>query len=220
MSFNLFSNIYMGLRSQIHIILSFHCLKMQNDNQPSILEITVVSAQDLSTASSSAIFQGRLRPFVTLNVTVPFSPTTTSNEHIQGYKTKVDYIGGKNPTWGDKFRLPFDVTFFYQIHFGICLKLYTKHLLWGHTQLGWCRIPAADMVDCLFLARSIRFLSYRLRARDGSRGHGIVNVAVKWEGSTPQVHPSRLLILDEPHSPENGASDRMVIGIPVRTSPD
>ncbi|CAI9759408.1 unnamed protein product [Fraxinus pennsylvanica] len=197
---------------------------MQNNNQPSILEITVVSAQDLSTATSSAIFRRRLRPFVTLDITVPFSQyrpaTSSSNEHIQVYKTKVDYIGGKNPTWGDKFRLPIDVTFFYQIHFGICLKLYTKRLLWGRTQLGWCRIPAADMVDCLFLARSIRFLSYRLRARDGSRGHGIVNVAVKWEGSIPPVHPSRLLILDKPHSPENGASNRMVIGIPVRTSPD
>lgn len=54
-------------------------------------------------------------------------------------------------------------------------------------------------------AGNVRHLSYRLRDRDGTRGNGVVNIAVKLEGSVPVVRPL-------PEMGERGT----VIGIPVR----
>lgn len=175
-------------------------LIMQNTNQPPILEITIISAQDLK-KTASLPFSRRLRPFITLCAAASTTTTSSSSKHVKMYKTKVDDKGGINPTWGDKFQLSLDHTFFYQRYPGIYLQLYTKHLLMGKSHLGWCLIPASDIVNRLFPVGSTQFLSYRLRARDGSRGHGVVNVAVRLEGSLGILHPSRPLISNVPHLP-------------------
>ncbi|KAH6790758.1 hypothetical protein C2S51_005764 [Perilla frutescens var. frutescens] len=154
-------------------------------NHPPTLEITIISAQDLTRRGRASL--GRLRPFITLTA-------------AKMYKTRVDERGGVNPTWGEKFEISLDHAFFYQ---GIYLQLHTKRLLMGQSQLGWCLVPASDIVSRLAPVGSTQFLSYRLRDRDGSRGRGIVNVAVRLQGS---VYPSRPLISD----------DQSVIGIPVK----
>ncbi|KAG8382283.1 hypothetical protein BUALT_Bualt05G0060700 [Buddleja alternifolia] len=84
------------------------------------------------------------------------------------------------------------------------------------SQLGWCLIPATDIVSRLHPVGSTRSLSYRLRARDGTRGHGVVNVAVKLEGSLAIVHPPRELdSSNAPYPQEMNESEEIAIGIPV-----
>ncbi|KAL2544027.1 BON1-associated protein 2 [Forsythia ovata] len=169
------------------------------------MEITLISAQDLRVASSAFCRCRHLRPFITVTTS-----TTYGAKQLKVYKTQVDDKGGVNPTWGDKFQLHLDQTFFS----GIYLQLYTKHLMMGNTQLGWCLIPATDIFDRFSPVGSTRFLSYRLRDSDGSRGHGVVNVAVKLEGNPPTPHPQQQLL-----TPERNVSD-MVIGIPVKMLPE
>ncbi|CAK9173060.1 unnamed protein product [Ilex paraguariensis] len=190
-----------------------------SSHQPVIMEITVMSAQGLKDTNSS-LFSHRLRPFITLSTVPPFSyrPATKREEHSQVYKTRVDDGGGVNPSWGDKFQLPIDATFFYQRHSCIYLQLYTKHLMVGKTFLGWCQIPATDVADSLLPATSVRHLSYRLRARDGSRGHGVVNIAVKLEGLPPVECPEPRRNSYTTHSPEIRMG-QTVVGIPMTMFP-
>ncbi|CDP09792.1 unnamed protein product [Coffea canephora] len=192
-------------------------------NQRSMLEITVISAQGLKASSSSTLFPPRrLRPFATITTTPPFSfrpPAAAANMSCKKLstvcRTKVDDKGGVNPTWGEKFQLPLDA------HFScMCLQLYTKKknfFFTGYTHLGWCQIPVTDILDGLLPAGSLRHLAYQLRARDGSRGHGIVNVAVKLESTVPlpMAHPQwSSTCSNTQYWPEMNAS-RMVVGIPV-----
>uniref|UniRef100_A0A5B7CBL5 C2 domain-containing protein n=1 Tax=Davidia involucrata TaxID=16924 RepID=A0A5B7CBL5_DAVIN len=194
---------------------------MKNNLRPFIMEITVISAEGLKKNSSTLFSHRRLRPFITLSTAPPYSwRATNGDEHSHVYKTRVDDDGGINPTWGDKFQLPIDPSFLYQTQYScIYLQLYTKRLMVGQTQLGWCQIPVVDIVDGYSPpGGSVRHLSYRLRARDGSRGHGVVNIAVKLEGSFPVVCPQRPLNSDLTHLPETGLG-QTVIGIPVSMLP-
>ncbi|KAA8517134.1 hypothetical protein F0562_017427 [Nyssa sinensis] len=183
------------------------------------MEIAVISAQGLKKHSPSTLFSHRLRSFITLSTAPPYSCRLANEDkrsHL--YKTKVDDEGGINPTWGDKFQLPIDATFLCQRHSCLYLQLYTKRLMMGQTRLGWCQIPAADVVDGLLPVGSVRHLSYRLREGDGSRGQGVVNIAVKLEGSFPVVCPQRPLISDLTLLPEMGLC-QTVIGFPVTMLP-
>ncbi|KAK6263067.1 hypothetical protein QUC31_008883 [Theobroma cacao] len=174
-------------------------------HQQFTLEMTVVSAQGLKNTSSSLFFH-RLRPFVTIT-TFPPTPFNRDNGHHM-YQTRVDDQGEVNPTWGDKFHVPIDDTFFTNRYSCINLHLFTKRLIAGQAQLGWCQIPAADIG--LPPVGSVRQLSYRLRAGDGTRTQGIVNVAVKLEG--PAVPAAT-------HAQLSDNTCQTVIGIPVRVMP-
>ncbi|KAK7406164.1 hypothetical protein VNO78_07784 [Psophocarpus tetragonolobus] len=122
------------------------------------LEITVVSAEGLNQHSS---YFNRIKPFITL---------TKLPEH-----TVYNYDGGG--TGDPVFRVPVDPTFFSDTY---SLQLYTKRRFAGPTQLGWCLIPPSDIA--LPSYHSVRYLSYRLRAKDGSRTHLIVNLSIRFQG--------------------------------------
>ncbi|KAK9076707.1 hypothetical protein SSX86_005041 [Deinandra increscens subsp. villosa] len=175
------------------------------------MEITVISAQGLK---KSSLFSHHLRPFISLSTTPP------SSSHGGGhrYTTTVDHQGGLNPTWGDKFDLSnvIDATFFYHKYSYIYLQLYTNRLLLGPRFLGWCAIPASDIADGFSPAGTVRHLSYRLRKKDGSRGHGVVNVVVKLDSSVFQAR--RRVDSDVQRLPEMNFG-RVAIGIPVRALP-
>ncbi|KAI3812962.1 hypothetical protein L1987_17675 [Smallanthus sonchifolius] len=166
------------------------------------MEITIISAQGLK---YSSLFSHHIRPFITLTTTPPSSRT-------QVYTTTVDHQGGLNPTWGDKFDLSnvVDASFFYHKSSYIYLQLYTSRLLLGPRFLGWCGIPAVDIADGFSPAGTVRQLSYRLRKKDGSKGHGVVNVLVKLESSIFQA----MKRVDSGVQPVNFG--RVAIGIPVR----
>lgn len=147
------------------------------------MEITILSAQGLKNTSFT-IFSSRIRPFVTITTYPP--ATTSGDKHCHVYRTRVDDHGGVNPTWGDKFYVPTDCNAFFANRYAcIYLQLYTKTLISGQTLLGWCQIPVNDIG--FPPGGSVRNLSYRLRARDGSRGHGVVNLAIKLEPVVPDT---------------------------------
>ncbi|KAG7953172.1 hypothetical protein I3843_12G096600 [Carya illinoinensis] len=178
---------------------------MARENQPQfILEIVVLSAEGLeTTASSFTLFSRRIRPFVAFTM-VPPGP-----KKCRVYKTRVDDEGGTNPSWGDKFRIPLDATFLANRYSAIYLRLYTKRLIVGQVQLGWCQIPVYDIGSPP--VGPVRYLSYRLRVRDGSRCHGIVNLAIKLESLASVAGQS---VVASVGSPTNDTS-RTVIGIPA-----
>ena len=180
----------------------------KQNHHPFILEITVLSAEGLNSNNSSTLFSRRIRPFITFT-TVPPSPynLTKADKKCHVYRTRVDDEGGSNPTWGDKFHVPLDTTFFTNRYSTIHLQLYTKRLIVGQAQLGWCQIPVYDIIGSPPVG-SVRYLSYRLRARDGSRSTGIVNLAVKLESLVP-VAGQRVLDSDTVDT------CRTVVGIPV-----
>ncbi|GAB4834356.1 hypothetical protein Ancab_032611 [Ancistrocladus abbreviatus] len=156
---------------------------------PLISEITIISAQGIKNASKTLFGSHRLRPFVTITTFPPPSPQPSSckaidgdHEYLHVYRTNIDEKGGSDPTWGDKFHIPLHPTFFTDKYSCIYLFLYTKRLMLGRRHLGWCQIPAADIFNGLSPPGLVHHLSYRLRAKDGTRGHGILNVAVKLIG--------------------------------------
>ncbi|KAJ0630663.1 putative C2 domain-containing protein [Helianthus annuus] len=187
-------------------LISLYLRSTNYNNIQLLMEITVVSAQGLK--KSSSLFSHHIRPFITLTT------SSSSSSHLI-YKTTVvvDHQGGLSPTWGHNFDLSnvIDATFFSHNNSSyIYLHLYTNRLfLLGPRFLGWCRIPAADIADGF---SPVRHLSYRLRKKDGSRGHGVVNVVVKLETTIFQA----LRRGDAAGVPEMNFG-RVAMGIPVRT---
>ncbi|CAN1184302.1 BON1-associated protein 2 [Linum perenne] len=173
------------------------------------MEITIISAQGLKKMSTLSPFSShrRLRPFVTVSI---YPKTTSSHEdrsiNKKGYVTRIDDKGGVNPTWGDKFVIPVDASFSC-----IYLELYTKRLLSGRAQLGWCQIPVTDFG--FSQAGCLRYLSYRVRDhRDGTRGQGILNIAVR---TRPQTVVGRRESVKSGEMKDSGSFSGTVIGIPV-----
>nr|GEY60951.1 hypothetical protein [Tanacetum cinerariifolium] len=179
------------------------------------MEITIISAQGLKkTSTLSTFFSHHLRPFITLTTTPPSSFHDPS--HV--YTTRVDREGGVNPAWGDKFDLSkvIDKSFFYNKNSCIYLQLHTNRALLGPRFLGWCGIPARDIIDGFSQVGTARQLSYRLRKKDGSRAHGFINVMVKLDSSIFEG-TKRVMEPDVRRLPEMSYG-RVAIGIPVKMS--
>ncbi|KAI3414673.1 C2 domain-containing protein, partial [Psidium guajava] len=126
----------------------------------------------LKNPTLNALFSRRLKPFATLTATPSRSPG-------QAHATSVDPLGGSSPTWNEKFRLWVDPAFFADHRSSVWLAVRARRLGGGEALLGWCQIPAGDILSPAAPAGSVGFLSYRLRDRDGTRGHGTVNVAAR-----------------------------------------
>lgn len=163
-----------------------------------ILEITVLSAEGLY--NSNSIFSSHIRPFFVLTKL----PASDPHKPALVYKSKVHDSQTFNPIWDEKFRLPVDSTFFSDRYSSLHLQLYTKRRILGPAKLGWCLIPATDIG--LLPPGSVRYLSYRLLARDGTRGCGIINLSIKMEGSVPWMSTS---------GSTKESTCKTVIGIPV-----
>nr|XP_009770722.1 PREDICTED: BON1-associated protein 2-like [Nicotiana sylvestris] len=175
------------------------------------MEITIISAQGLKNNTT----WWRLRPFATVSTVATASISATTTEV---YTTSVDEKGGENPKWGDKFHLSLDASLFLHGHLCIYLQIYSKNFFNRRSELGWCMIPAADVFDRLLPTGFVRQFSYRLRNKDGSRGHGVVNISVKMEASfLLGMHPQRSPLMA--YLPEvSDCSPVPVVGIPVTSS--
>ncbi|XP_020218098.1 uncharacterized protein LOC109801442 [Cajanus cajan] len=136
------------------------------------LEISLVSAQGLNQRSSCF---NQITPFITLT-----KLPAQAVYHHEG--------GG---TGDHVFRVPLDPTFFSDTYSRLHLQLFNKRRFVGPTQLGSCLIPPSDIA--LLPYDSLRYLSYRLRARDGSRSHVIVNLSICLRGS-PDLHTCQPVI--------------------------
>lgn len=178
--------------------------------RPFTVELTVVSAEGLDAAAapiSCCPFprRRRLRPFASVTTT---PPDLWRPEHdvspVQEYVTGVDSRGRENPSWGKEFPIPVGPDFFANAHSCLYLCVYdSRSRAGGQVLLGWCRIPVEDFG--VPPTGAVRQLSYRLKERDGTRGQGIVNVAVRVEGP---LRPNSLM-------PLPAATCRPVIGVPV-----
>ncbi|KAF1862597.1 hypothetical protein Lal_00014137 [Lupinus albus] len=156
-----------------------------------VVEITIISIEGLNNYTS--FFNPTIKPFITITklpstTTTPMTTTTT---------------------WNHKFRVTVDHSFFQDRYSCLYLQLFTKRRIMGPTQLGWCMIPASDIG--VLPQGSVGYLSYRLRAKDGSRGYAVINLSVRLEGhghghgyvnNVPRMSTNR----DTPHT---------VVGIPV-----
>ncbi|KAL3743105.1 hypothetical protein ACJRO7_018409 [Eucalyptus globulus] len=148
---------------------------------PVSVEITVISAQGLRNPTLNALFSRRLKPYATLAVAAAAAAAAAASAPRPAHATGVDRRGGTNPTWNEKFRLPVDPGFFADLRSSVYLDVRARQLVGGEAVLGWCLIPAGDILspEAAAAAGSVVFLSYRLRDRDGTRGHGTVNVSVR-----------------------------------------
>ncbi|XP_030475258.2 BON1-associated protein 2-like [Syzygium oleosum] len=143
----------------------------KTETGPISVEITVISARGLKNPTLNALFSRRLNPFATLAA----SPSSCRQAHA----TSVDRRGGTSPTWNEKFRLSVDPAFFADIRSSVSLAVRARRRGGGEALLGCCQIPATDILSPAAPAGSVGFLSYRLRDRDGTRGHGTVDVSVR-----------------------------------------
>ncbi|KAM3263416.1 hypothetical protein P3L10_000410 [Capsicum annuum] len=153
------------------------------------MEITIISAHDLK---NTPTWPWRLRPYATVS-TVPTTSTNTTtvtevhttsiDENIGDNSSNNNNNNNNNPTWGDKFHLSINPSLFLHGHICIYIQLYSKNFLKGKSELGWCMISPTDVFDGLIPADFVRQFSYRLRNKDGSRGHGVVNIAIKLDAS-------------------------------------
>lgn len=150
------------------------------DNKPmtAALEITVISAEGLKNSSflSACCFpfaRRQFRPYATLR-------TSQNGGAFQGEYRTTTNRERENPRWNQKFQLPMSSNYMYSS--SIYLHVYAERSndTGDRRQLGWCQIPAEDIRSPA--PGLVRHLSYRLRDRDGTRGDGIVNVAVKVDG--------------------------------------
>lgn len=153
---------------------------------PPVLDITVTSLQGLNNYTS--FLNPTIKPFITLTTLPPTASTSAFLDHTQNLK----------------LRLALDPTFFSDMRSCLHLQLFTKRRIMGPAQLGWCVIPAHDIG--VLPSSSVRYLSYRLRGRDGARGHVIVNLSVTLENA-PWMSTSL--------SPTTDDTCHTVIGIPV-----
>ncbi|RDY12939.1 hypothetical protein CR513_02200, partial [Mucuna pruriens] len=152
-----------------------------------VVEITITSLEGLNNYTS--FLNPTIKPFITLS--------NLPSTHVVGSTSAV----------GDtqKFRIALDPTFFSDVRSCLHLQLFTKRRILGPAQLGWSLIPAHDIG--LLPPGSVRYLSYRLRGRDGARGHVIINLSVRLENA-PWMSTSQSPTMDACHT---------VIGIPVTT---
>ncbi|CAL0330937.1 unnamed protein product [Lupinus luteus] len=161
-----------------------------------VVEITIISIEGLNNYTS--FFNPTIKPFITITKlsTTTTTPITTTL------------------TWDHKFRITLDHSFFQDRYQCLYLQLFTKRRIMGLTQLGWCMIPALDIG--LLPQGSVGYLSYRLRAKDGSRGQAVINLSVRLEGHghDGHVHVSNVPWMSTSVSPTTDTR-HTVIGIPI-----
>jgi hypothetical protein len=174
------------------------------------LEVTVLSADSLRLPPSYSPLPRRLRPYVTVSSDTPESACSTAVAAGGG--------GGEH-AWGDTLVVPVGAEFLEgraDVHVAVLSEATCR--LVGATPLGWCGIPAADVLDGLRPPRALRRLSYSLRCprRGGGTaaawGHGIVHLAVRVLGLGDGA---RLEATAAAAAPVQQGWCRVAMGIPV-----
>lgn len=143
------------------------------------LEVTVLSADSLRLPPSYSPLPRRLRPYVTVSSSdAPGSACSTA--------VAPGAAGRTEHAWGDTLVVPVGAGFLEgRAHVHVSVLSEPACRLVGATPLGWCGIPAADVLDGLRPPRALRRLSYSLRCprRGGGAepawGHGVVHLAVR-----------------------------------------
>ncbi|KAG8094042.1 hypothetical protein GUJ93_ZPchr0012g21256 [Zizania palustris] len=176
------------------------------------LEVTVLSAESLRLPPSyCSLIPRRLRPYVTVSSAESACSTAVAAEGASG--------GGEH-TWNDTLVVPVGAEFMESrgdVHVAVFSEASCR--LVGATPLGWCRIPAADVLDGLRPPRALRRLSYSLRCpRDGpaapARG-SVVHLAVRILGDHPHRPEPRPATSTLALAPAQPGWCRVAMGIPI-----
>ncbi|KAL2348066.1 hypothetical protein Fmac_002066 [Flemingia macrophylla] len=117
----------------------------------------------------------------TLEISVVSAEGLSCLKRIDMSLTKLHSRSRYDGTGEHVFRVPLDPSF----SDSLVLQLFNKRRFLGPTHLGSCLIPPSDIA--LPPYHSLRHLSYRLRARDGSSTHIIVNLSIRFHAS-PDLH--------------------------------
>uniref|UniRef100_A0A0E0L798 C2 domain-containing protein n=1 Tax=Oryza punctata TaxID=4537 RepID=A0A0E0L798_ORYPU len=174
------------------------------------LEVTVLSAESLRLPPPSyySLIPRRLRPYVT----VSSAASACSTDVAEG-------ASGEH-SWNDTLVVPVGAEFLESRGGGggggdVHVAVYSEpacRLVGGATPLGWCRIPAADVLDGLRPPRALRRLSYSLRCpRSGGPARGVVHLAVRVLGDLVPPPPPQ----HAPSTPAQPGWCRVAMGIPV-----
>ncbi|CAN6215307.1 unnamed protein product [Urochloa humidicola] len=171
------------------------------------LEVTVLSADSLRLPPSYSPLPRRLRPYVTLSLSSGAAACSTAVAAAGN--------GGEH-SWGDTLVVPVGSEFLEgraDVHVAV-LSESTCRLV-GDTPLGWCGIPAADVLDGLRPPRALRRLSYALRCPRRGVGagaaHGVVHLAVRVLG----LGRDGARAAAAPGAPAQQGWCRVAMGIPV-----
>lgn len=168
------------------------------------LEVTVLSAESLRLPPSYSPLPRRLRPYVAVSTSADCSSTDVASSSS----------GGGQHSWDGDARLVVPVgAGFLEGRDDVRVALFSESgcarrlVAGGDTPLGWCRVPAADVLDGLRPPRALRRLSYSLRCpRNYGAGHGVVHLAVRVIGDVEVVRAAQ---------PAQPGWCRVAMGIPV-----
>lgn len=168
------------------------------------LEVTVLSAESLRLPPSYSPLPRRLRPYVAVSTSADCSSTDVASSSS---------AGGQHSWDGDaRLVVPVGVGFL-EGRDDVRVALFSESgcarrlVAGGDTPLGWCRVPAADVLDGLRPPRALRRLSYSLRCpRSFGSGHGVVHLAVRVIGDVEVVRAA---------PPAQPGWCRVAMGIPV-----
>lgn len=171
------------------------------------LEVTVLSAESLRLPPSYSPLPRKLRPYVSVSSSSSSSSTgvasSSGREHSwdEGESSVVVVPVGAGFLEGRE-----DVRVAVLSASGGPCPL---HLLLGlgDTQLGWCRVPAADVLDGLRPPRALRRLSYSLRGSSSGQCRGVVHLAVRVLGDVRALSSSPLAPAAQCH--------RVAVGVPI-----
>lgn len=200
------------------------------------LEVTVLSADSLRLPPSYSPLPRRLRPYVTASSSASDAPASSS----ACCSTSVASRGapGGDHSWGEggggTLVVPVGAAFLEgRADVRVAVLSEPACRLVGATPLGWCGIPAADVLDGLRPPRALRRLSYALRCprRGGAPawGHGVLHLAVRVIGlrddaAAPMAGPTPPLPVQQgwcsvamgiPVSGESSAAASAVVGMPL-----
>ncbi|CAM0912540.1 unnamed protein product [Alopecurus aequalis] len=171
------------------------------------LEVTVLSAESLRMPPSYSPLPRRLRPYVAVSTSADCSSTDVASSSSGAGS------GGEH-SWDEDARLVVPVgAGFLEGRDEVRVAVFSESscarrlVSGGDTPLGWCRVPAADVLDGLRPPRALRRLSYSLRCPRGfGTGHGVVHLAVRIIGDVEVVRAA---------TPVQPGWCRVAMGIPV-----
>ena len=172
------------------------------------LEVTVLSAESLRLPPSYSLLPRRLRPYVAVSTSADCSSTDVASSSSGAG------AGAGEHSWDGDARLvvPVDAGFLEgrdEVRVAVFSESSCARRLvsGGDTPLGWCRVPAADVLDGLRPPRALRRLSYSLRCpRSFGTGHGVVHLAVRVIGDVEVIRAA---------PPVQPGWCRVAMGIPV-----
>ncbi|RVW65742.1 hypothetical protein CK203_057689 [Vitis vinifera] len=103
-----------------------------------------------------------LTPLPHLRHASPLAPTNRASCAGEGWTMRGVSIPPRVTSSGCPWKPPSSPTEYSAIY----LHIYTKRLMKGKTQLGWCQISAGDILEGFTPSRTRRHRGYRLRDRD------------------------------------------------------